>query len=277
MTINNPHLNALDNVAFPLVRAGMDKHKARERAAQMLKKVQLGHLTDRKPGELSGGQQQRVAIARALAKDASVLLLDEPFVNLDYKLREELREELVELLAGNDRVTVLYATTEPREALQMGTEVLVMDKGHLIQAQAPAPLFAAPANVDVARIVSDPPINILPLVLSGGRAQIEGLGQQDALPLLAGLPDGPYFLGLRAGNLRVAIHGTPMTVRLTEVNGSETLTYLDLNGTEVMMHEKAVTDHAFGQVLNIHTSFHDALVFDKDGRHLPVATTESEV
>lgn len=272
--INYPHLTALENVAFPLIRSGVAKTQARARAAELLQKVQMGHLTDRRPGELSGGQQQRVAIARALAKNAPVLLLDEPFVNLDYKLREELRVELVDLLAENDGITVIYATTEPREALQLGDHVLVMDKGQLLHVSAPEPLFDAPASVDVARVTSDPPINILPFKLEGGVAHFPDLGPIKISGRHAGLANGAYYLGLRAGSLYQASEGHRASVRLTEVNGSETLTFLDLGGTELTMHERAVRDHAFGESLTVALRIEDALIFDSKGQRVDAPMQE---
>ena len=95
---------------------------------------------DRLPAELSGGQQQRVALARALAKGAPLMLLDEPLVNLDYKLREELREELTQLFAAGDS-TVIYATTEPAEALLLGGYTAVLDAGELLQYGPTAEVF----------------------------------------------------------------------------------------------------------------------------------------
>ena len=89
-------------------------------------------MLKRMPSELSGGQQQRVAIARALVKDADLVLLDEPLANLDYKLREELRDELPKLFAGRD-CTVVYATTEPGEALLLGGHTALLHEGRVVQ------------------------------------------------------------------------------------------------------------------------------------------------
>ena len=116
-------------------RCGCRGSRRREIDAKVKETAQLlhiDHLLDRLPAELSGGQQQRLAIARALVKRASLLLLDEPLVNLDYKLREELRAELRDLFA-RQQTTVVYATTEPLEALIMGGEVIVMDEGRVLQ------------------------------------------------------------------------------------------------------------------------------------------------
>jgi len=108
--------------------------------------------------ELSGRQQQRTALARALVKGADLLLLDEPLANLDYKLREDLRSELVQLFASS-QATAVYATTEPQEALQLGGETLVLSAGRLVQQGPTLEIFRRPATFEAARAFSDPPLN----------------------------------------------------------------------------------------------------------------------
>lgn len=133
--------------------------------------LRIDHLLDRLPAELSGGQQQRTAIARALVKEADLLLLDEPLVNLDYKLREELREELKEIFARRDSI-VIYTTTEPSEALMLGGHIVVMDEGRVLQAGETSEVYQRPATVKVARIFNDPPVNILPARFDHGLARV---------------------------------------------------------------------------------------------------------
>ena len=133
--INYPTLTAYDNIASPLRLQGVAAAEIDRQVRDTARLLHIDHLLDRLPAELSGGQQQRLAIARALVKRASLLLLDEPLVNLDYKLREELRAELRDLFA-RQQTTVVYATTEPLEALIMGGEVIVMDEGRVLQTGA---------------------------------------------------------------------------------------------------------------------------------------------
>ena len=126
--INYPSMTVAANIASPLRLRGEADFMPRVR--EIARALHIEEFLDRLPSELSGGQQQRVALARALAKDAPLMLLDEPLVNLDYKLREELREELGALF-DQGRSTVVYATTEPGEALLLGGYTAVLDQGEL--------------------------------------------------------------------------------------------------------------------------------------------------
>jgi glycerol transport system ATP-binding protein len=265
--INYPHLSALDNVAFPLVRRGERREAARAAARRELDRVGLGHLTDRRPGQLSGGQQQRVAIARALIKQAPVLLLDEPFVNLDYKLREGLREELVDLLKAETGTIVIYATTEPREALQLGDRVVLMAKGQIVQDGAPRAVFAAPRSLQAADVINDPPINLLPLTVRGNATTLGLLGAADLGAMAAGLPDGGYTLGLRAQDVVPGGH-VQARVTLTEVSGSETVTHLAIGDQPLVMQQRSVVAHALGQTLDLTLNTAQGLIYGPDGRLL---------
>jgi glycerol transport system ATP-binding protein len=116
--INYPSMSVFENIASPLRIAGkLNEQQIRERVHAMAERLHISAYLERSPAALSGGQQQRCALARALIKEAGLLLLDEPLVNLDYKLREELRRELSDLFSTGS-TTVVYATTEPLEALQ---------------------------------------------------------------------------------------------------------------------------------------------------------------
>ena len=196
--INYPSLKVAANIASPLRLRGASNIDEQVRA--LADKLHIGMFLDRYPQELSGGQQQRVALARALAKGAPLMLLDEPLVNLDYKLREELREELTQLFAAGD-TTVVYATTEPGEALLLGGYTAVLDGGELLQYGATAEVFHAPRSLRVARAFSDPPMNLLRGHAAAGGVQFE---RGPLLPIA--LPpgcSGTLTVGLRAGALGV--------------------------------------------------------------------------
>jgi len=168
--INYPSLKVRDNIASPLKLRG--EKNIEQRVRELAEKLHIDMFLDRLPAELSGGQQQRVALARALAKGAPLMLLDEPLVNLDYKLREELRDELNALFAAGNS-TVIYATTEPGEALLLGGYTAVMDAGELLQYGPTAEVFHKPASLRVARAFSDPPMNLI-----SATATAEGVQRQ---------------------------------------------------------------------------------------------------
>ena len=123
-------------------------------------------MLDRRPHELSGGQQQRTALARAIAKESRAVFLDEPLANLDYKLREELREQLPELFAGRGAV-VVYATSEPEEALLLGGKTALMNDGRVTQFGPTADIYRSPQDLTSAQVFSDPPINVAQVTKQG--------------------------------------------------------------------------------------------------------------
>jgi len=147
-----PHLNALDNVAFSLKMRGVDKVARRKKAAELLDRVSLGLLADRKPAELSGGQQQRVALARALITEPKVLLLDEPLSALDPFLRIKMRSEL-KAWQKSLGMTFVHVTHSQEEAMALADRVVVMNNGRIEQVCDPHRLFNAPRSEFVARFI----------------------------------------------------------------------------------------------------------------------------
>ena len=232
--INYPSLTVRQNIASPLRLRGVRDYQAR--VAALAKLLRIDDLLDRLPGALSGGQQQRVAIARALAKGADVVLLDEPLVNLDYKLREDLRDELRHLFGASATgapATVVYATTDPAEALALGGTTILMHQGRVLQHAPALEVYHRPASVTAARVLSDPPMNILDGVVEAGAIVLAGairipIGAAGAH--LAGLAPGAYRFGIRASDCR--LHGGPgdvavkARVELSEISGSESFVYL---------------------------------------------------
>src|SRR5215831_12280139 len=146
-----PHMNVLDNVAYPIEvrKPRPPKNEIRERAMDALRLVGMDALAERMATKLSGGQQQRVAFARAIVNEPKLLLLDEPLSNLDVKLREQMRFELQELV-GRVAITTLYVTHDQSEALAMSDTIAVMSDGAIAQCDAPRAIYQRPANAFVA-------------------------------------------------------------------------------------------------------------------------------
>lgn len=145
-----PHLTVEQNIGFGLT----DKTTKKQIVSDLLEQVGLSNFGGRYPHTLSGGQQQRVALARALAPEPQVLLLDEPFANIDILLRKSLRAQTRALLKGQGRV-VMLVTHDPEEALEMADEIAVLDQGGLVQKGSPHTLYAAPAALSVATLIGE--------------------------------------------------------------------------------------------------------------------------
>jgi iron(III) transport system ATP-binding protein len=163
-----PHMTALENVAYPFRRAGDPRQSALSRAADLLAKVGIGDLADRKPGELSGGQQQRVGLARALARSAEIYLFDEPTAHLDSPVRaaveKEIRWRRQELGSA-----AIYATHDSEEALAIADRVVILRDGRSVQVGTPTEIYERPVDEWAARLTG-------PVSEISGRATLGGRG-----------------------------------------------------------------------------------------------------
>ncbi|MDA8448061.1 ABC transporter ATP-binding protein [Paracidovorax valerianellae] len=266
--INYPSMRVAANIASPLKLRGEKNVDTRVR--ELATRLHIEMFLDRYPAELSGGQQQRVALARALAKGAPLMLLDEPLVNLDYKLREELRDELTQLFAAGQS-TVVYATTEPAEALLLGGYTAVLSEGRLLQYGPTAQVFHAPCSLEVARAFSDPPMNLLPAsaASAGGvqGVQVPG-GPLLAVPLPPGLPAAGLTVGVRASALRVQARPGDLalagTVELAEISGSDTFVHAATPVGSLVAQLTGVHHFELGTPITLHLDPQQIYVFGAD-------------
>jgi glycerol transport system ATP-binding protein len=262
--INYPSMTVADNIASPLK---LRKEKGIDaRVNELAAKLHIEPFLKRLPAELSGGQQQRVALARALAKNAPLMLLDEPLVNLDYKLREELRDELSQLFAAGNS-TVVYATTEPTEALLLGGYTAVMDAGELLQYGPTAEVFHRPKSIRVARAFSDPPMNLI-----AGNAATLGVSLAAGVNLSIPLPSASsaaLTVGVRASALRVTQRPNdvvlPGRVELAEISGSDTFVHVDTAVGELVAQLTGVHVFTLGAQLTLYLDPAAVHVFDATG------------
>lgn len=265
--INYPSMRVGDNIASPMrLRRERD---IGQRVRELAGRLHIDAFLDRFPSELSGGQQQRVALARALAKQAPLMLLDEPLVNLDYKLREELRDELAALFAGGQS-TVVYATTEPAEALLLGGYTAVLDAGELLQYGPTAEVFHAPRSLRVARAFSDPPMNLLPAETASLGVRMQA-GPDLSIPLPAAASKA-LTLGVRAGALRVRARegdvALPAQVELAEISGSDTFVHARTSAGPVVAQLTGVHYFELGAPVTLYLNPAQVHVFDAQGQLL---------
>lgn len=222
-----PHLTVLQNVLYGLGRRG-DRE---DRAHDALRRVRMEHRSERFPDELSGGEQQRVALARALAPDPRLVLLDEPFANLDATLRQELREEVRSILHDTG-ATVLLVTHDQEEALSMAEVVAVMMGGEILQVGSPDEIYHRPADLKVARFIGDS--QLIPCQVDAGVAR-SVLGEVSCLG-----EDGPGRLLVRPEDLalRLAPHGPEGTatghITSRSFYGHDLIDHVDLGNGSVL-------------------------------------------
>jgi glycerol transport system ATP-binding protein len=281
--INYPSLSVYENIASPLRVAGLDKQEIGARVAQAAQLLKLEPYLNRKPANLSGGQQQRVALARALVKRASLVLLDEPLANLDYKLREELRAELPMLFAELGAVLV-YATTEPSEALVLGGKTACLNRGRVEQFGPTLDLYRDPDTLMAARLFSDPPLNSL--ALSRGNGGLRFAGAEQPLPaavtaeLVNALPadevESTLTLAVRGHHLRlgsdVAHASEPSareslieirgTVDVTEITGSESFVHFTFMGQPWVALLDGIHALPGGAAITLYARPHDCFLFN---------------
>jgi glycerol transport system ATP-binding protein len=234
--INYPSLSVFDNIASPLRvhKPQISKEEISDRVSEVAKMLRISDLLDRKPSALSGGQQQRVAIARSLARKSDLILLDEPLANLDFKLREQLRDELQRIFS-NAPMMVVYSTSEPLEALDMATRTIVMDQGHIQQDGLALDMYATPINIPVAQSMSDPPLNLISSTTASTNSSSIGNALKDKF-------NGDFIVGIRPHNIALNSNSAsdiPIkgTVDIAENTGGSTYLHVHLGGSEKLVLE----------------------------------------
>ena len=277
--INYPSLTVYENIASPLRVARLPRAEIESRVREAARLLKLDPYLQRRPLALSGGQQQRTAIARALVKRADLVLMDEPLANLDYKLREELREELPRIFAQTGAIFV-YATTEPAEALLLGGRTASLYQGRLTQFGPTAEVYRRPDDLTTARVFSDPPLNTLRAVKAAGRVSLSTGGQVRAAGSLASAPDGSLTLGFRAHHLALdplpaeAI-AFPATVEVSEITGSESFIHVAAGEHRFVAQVPGVRRLEPGTQTVLHLDPRHLLVFDEAGRRAAAAPAQA--
>ncbi len=267
--INYPSLTVYDNIASPLRLTGMARPEIDRRVRGEAERLHLDGLLDRLPQELSGGQQQRTAMARALVRDAELLLLDEPLINLDYKLREGLREELRDVFRERETV-IVYATTEPLEALTLGGRTAVLHEGRLVQQGPTAEVYHRPGTLSVSQVFSDPPMNLLEGALSKGELVLGREIRIEPPPHLQGLEEGDYRIGVRPAHVSIERHNANQVavageVEVAEISGSDTYIHLQHHEAAWVVQASGVHNIDLGERITVYIDVDRLFAFDSEG------------
>ena len=268
--INYPHLNVIENIAFPLKQRKMEENLIEKEVKEAMEKVGLIGFELRKIQELSGGQQQRVALARSLAKKAKILLLDEPLVNLDYKLREGLREEFKKLFNGSEASNsiLIYASTDPLEAMQLNGDIIVIDEGKVLQTGSAKEVFENPATAKVAEITNDPAMNINKGHIQDNTLVMNNNVQIQIPDQLKSIPNGDYQVGIRATDLYLDDNGFSFDVEISEISGSETFLHLRNNDLKCVATIEEVKTYEANEVVKINFDKSKIYLFKETGELL---------
>lgn len=253
-----PHMNVFENIAFGLRVRKLPLAEVENRVKATAQLLKIENLLHRKPKELSGGQRQRVALGRSLARQAPVILFDEPLSNLDAHLRQEMRVE-IKKLHQQFKNTVVYVTHDQSEALTLGHRIVVLNEGRVEQIDTPEALYQRPQNLFVARFIGSPEMNIISGEVKGGQFKT-----QDLVLSVPGTPEGEVYLGIRPEDVRLGDRGTPVKIHFYENHGSYGLFHCKLNGSDI----KVMGSAEYLQLKNPHLELNLAKIhlFDKSGR-----------
>ena len=266
--INYPNYTVYENIASPLKITGVDANEIKKRVGKVAELLKLSPMLSKKPNELSGGQQQRTALARALIKDSDLILLDEPLANLDFKLREELREELPKLFENRECI-VVYATTEPSDALMIGGNTATILEGKIIQYGKTLDVYNNPENLTSAEVFSDPPMNIAKVKKSGDSCSLSEANT--AWKTNKKIKDGSYTIGIRPHNVTVEKTSNNSVeikgkVMISELSGSESLIHFKYGQSNWVSLSSGSHKINIGDEMKLYMNVDECLFFDQNNR-----------
>ena len=238
-----PHMTVYDNMAFSLKLKKTPKAEIDRKVREAAEILDITQYLNRKPKALSGGQRQRVAIGRAIVRNPKVFLMDEPLSNLDAKLRNQMRAELIKLREKID-TTFVYVTHDQVEAMTLGDRIVIMRDGFIQQIGTPQEVFNHPTNLFVAGFIGTPQMNFFhnaKLVKKDGEYAVDLLGRHIVLDaerqkVLKGRnePEHELIVGIRPVHLTIAEKGLPATIDVSEMMGSEMHLHLNVEGQDVI-------------------------------------------
>ena len=271
-----PHMTVRDNLGFALKLKNTPQAEINKKVEEVAEILDITQYLDRKPKALSGGQRQRVAIGRAMVRDPKVFLMDEPLSNLDAKLRNQMRAEIIKLRLRID-TTFMYVTHDQTEAMTLGDRIVIMKDGVVNQIGTPQEVFGKPVNLFVAGFIGMPVMNFFDgckLLLEDGvyYAEIRGVKfrlsdfQQKALKQNGQKPVD-IVAGIRPQHITVGEGDLTATIEVSEMLGSEFNLHARSGNDEVVMVIPTVgleTDVSRGSVVNFTTMPELIQLFDKE-------------
>ena len=264
-----PHMTVYENMAFSLKLKKVDKDEIDRKVREAAEILDITQYLDRKPKALSGGQRQRVAIGRAIVRNPKVLLMDEPLSNLDAKLRNQMRAEIIKLRQKID-TTFIYVTHDQVEAMTLGDRIVIMKDGYIQQIGTPQEVFNHPVNLFVAGFIGTPQMNFFNAKLDNGKVTVQGHDIELTTDQKAACKDksGDVILGIRPVHVSLADKGIEAKIDVTELMGSELHLHLDSNGKDVVVVVPTTeidVDKLHGSHDTVHYTFKPELmhIFDK--------------
>ena len=238
-----PHMTVYDNMAFSLKLKKTPKAEIDRKVREAAEILDITQYLNRKPKALSGGQRQRVAIGRAIVRNPKVFLMDEPLSNLDAKLRNQMRAEIIKLREKID-TTFIYVTHDQVEAMTLGDRIVIMRDGYIQQIGTPQEVFNHPANLFVAGFIGSPQMNFFEncqLTKTAGGYTLTVMGEtvtltaeQSAKLAAAGVESRSVTAGVRPVHIALGESGIPAEVDVSELMGSELHLHLAANGQDVV-------------------------------------------
>ena len=238
-----PHMTVYENMAFSLKLRHTPKEEIDKKVREAARILDITQYLERKPKALSGGQRQRVAIGRAIVRAPKVMLMDEPLSNLDAKLRNEMRAEIIKLRKRID-TTFMYVTHDQTEAMTLGDRIVIMRDGYIQQIGTPQEVFNHPSNLFVAGFIGMPVMNFFDaelkregnnffVELSGVKVQLDE--KKTARLLANNVQSQPITLGVRPEHTNISDKGVPAKVDVSEMMGSSVHLHVNADGRDVII------------------------------------------
>ncbi len=270
-----PHMTVYDNMAFSLKLKKVDKAEIDQKVREAAEILDITQYLDRKPKALSGGQRQRVAIGRAIVRDPQVMLMDEPLSNLDAKLRNQMRAEIIKLRERID-TTFIYVTHDQTEAMTLGDRIVIMKDGFIQQIGTPQEVFDHPSNLFVAGFIGMPRMNLFDgkLVKKDGKYVVEAGGiavelSEEKQERLAAkdVAEQEVVLGVRPEHIVLCADGIKGKVDVSEMMGSSVHLHITAGDKDVIVIVPtlgAAANFPMGSEVNMTFGGNVAHVFNKE-------------